>query len=128
MVTRLTAAKEVGAVIEYDGKKVALGIPDASRARASGEEVYAHIPLRKAGTPDEASGAVLLYVCHCFFFFFFFGNAKGLIDSAFAVWLRRLLRMFPDILWKLPAAPEFSCLRQVSGDGLLSGCNIIKHN
>jgi len=55
--TRLTAPKEEGAVIEYNGKKVALGIPGAQIH--SGAEAYSNIPLRKAGTPDDAAGAVL---------------------------------------------------------------------
>ncbi|KAF8337692.1 hypothetical protein F5887DRAFT_1240473 [Amanita rubescens] len=54
--TRLTAPKEDGAVIEYNGKKVALGIPGAQRH--SGEE-YLNVPLRKVGTPDDAAGAIL---------------------------------------------------------------------
>ncbi|KIL61787.1 hypothetical protein M378DRAFT_187487 [Amanita muscaria Koide BX008] len=58
--TRLTAPKEEGAVIEIDGKKVALGIPGAPRgASAPDKDAYPHIPLRKAGTPDEAASAVL---------------------------------------------------------------------
>lgn len=58
--TRLTAPKEEGAVIEIDGKKVALGIPGAPRgASVPGKDAYPHIPLRKAGTPDEAASAVL---------------------------------------------------------------------
>ncbi|KAK2463599.1 hypothetical protein APHAL10511_004350 [Amanita phalloides] len=58
--TRLTAVKEEGAVMEYDGKKVALGIPGGSRQAGSRNgEAYSHIPLQRRGTPDEAAGAVL---------------------------------------------------------------------
>ena len=46
-------------MIEYNGKKVALGIPGAQRH--SGAEVYLNVPLRKVGTPDDAAGAILLY-------------------------------------------------------------------
>ena len=53
---RLTQAKEDGASIEIDGKKVALGIPKAQNA-ASGTSA---IPLGRAATPDEAAGAMLL--------------------------------------------------------------------
>jgi hypothetical protein len=55
---RLIAPKEDGAVIEYNGKKVALGIPGAQRH--SGVE-YLNVPLRRVGAPDDAAGAVLLY-------------------------------------------------------------------
>ncbi len=46
-------------MIEYNGKKVALGIPGTQRH--SNAEAYSNVPLRKAGTPDDAAGAVLLY-------------------------------------------------------------------
>ncbi|KAK0199559.1 hypothetical protein DFS33DRAFT_1268422 [Desarmillaria ectypa] len=55
--TRLTAAKEAGATIEINGKKVALGVPGA-KASSSPEE-YPLIPLRRGGTPDEAAAAML---------------------------------------------------------------------
>ena len=58
-VPRLTAPKEDGAAIEYNGKKIALGIP-AARVQ-SGAEAYSYVPLRKPGTPDDAAGAILLY-------------------------------------------------------------------
>ncbi|KAI1789172.1 short-chain dehydrogenase/reductase SDR [Ganoderma leucocontextum] len=54
--TRLTAAKEAGASIEIDGKKVALGIPQAA---GKGPNPFAGIPLGRAATPDEAAGGVL---------------------------------------------------------------------
>ena len=55
---RLTAAKEAGASIEIDGKKVALGIPQAPAGK--GPNPFAGIPLGRAATPDEAAGGVLL--------------------------------------------------------------------
>jgi len=55
--TRLTAPKEDGAAIEYNGKKIALGVPVA--LVQSGAEAYSYVPLRKAGTPDDAAGAIL---------------------------------------------------------------------
>jgi 3-oxoacyl-[acyl-carrier protein] reductase len=57
----LTAAKEAGASIEIDGKKVALGIPGA-KPPAAGKEAnaYAAIPLRRGASPDEAAAAMLL--------------------------------------------------------------------
>lgn len=61
--TRLTAAKEAGATIEIDGKKLALGIPGAQRTTDSKPQVdetaYPLIPLRRIGTPDDAAGSVL---------------------------------------------------------------------
>ena len=56
-VDRLTAAKEDGASIEIDGKKVALGIPGAGKNAAM---AHAFIPLGRGATPDEAAGGVLL--------------------------------------------------------------------
>ncbi|KAH9927425.1 short-chain dehydrogenase/reductase SDR [Epithele typhae] len=55
--TRLTAAKEDGATIEIDGKKVALGIPGANASAKSAP--HAVIPLGRGATPDEAAGGVL---------------------------------------------------------------------
>ncbi|NTU60500.1 MAG: SDR family oxidoreductase [Deltaproteobacteria bacterium] len=52
--TRLTGAREEGAAIEADGRKVTLGVP-AGRMEAFRES----IPLGRPGTPDEAAGAVL---------------------------------------------------------------------
>lgn len=62
----LTAAKEEGAFIEIDGKKVALGIPgrkppSAADASASAK-AYPDIPLARPGTADEAAAGVLLCV------------------------------------------------------------------
>ncbi|KAJ7744191.1 hypothetical protein B0H16DRAFT_1560442 [Mycena metata] len=55
--TRLTAAKEAGATMEIDGKKVALGVPGATpESRAA---TAPGIPLQRGGTPDEAAAAVL---------------------------------------------------------------------
>ncbi|KAF9229776.1 NAD(P)-binding protein [Gyrodon lividus] len=57
--TRLTAAKEDGATIEVDGKKVALGIP-ASQARvAESVSTSVDIPLRRGASADEAAAAML---------------------------------------------------------------------
>jgi 3-oxoacyl-[acyl-carrier protein] reductase len=59
---RLTAAKESGATIEIEGKKVALGIPGAKPPSQATPDTYPHIPLRRIGTADEAAAATLLYV------------------------------------------------------------------
>jgi len=56
--TRLTAAKEQGATIEIDGKKVALGIPAPAKAPEAGS-LYATIPLGRGGTADEAAAGML---------------------------------------------------------------------
>jgi len=56
--TRLTAAKEAGESIEIDGKKVALGIPQPSKAPEP-DSLFATIPLGRGGTPDEAAAAML---------------------------------------------------------------------
>jgi len=64
--TRLTAAKEAGAVIEIDGKKVALGIPSAPGSPPPTAEVagaspkpLAGIPLGRGASADEAANAML---------------------------------------------------------------------
>lgn len=61
---RLTAAKEDGATIEIDGKKVALGIPGGKSAATGGGSggSVPGIPLGRGGTPDDAAGSILLYV------------------------------------------------------------------
>lgn len=72
---RLTAAKEAGATIDIDGKKVALGVPGAkppSDAAAQSGEAYPFIPLRRGGNADEAAAAMLLYVSLFFLFFSLF--------------------------------------------------------
>ena len=51
--TRLTASKDDANVIEIDGEKVQLGIPDQLRGMAS-----MLIPLGRPGTPQEAAGGV----------------------------------------------------------------------
>jgi len=51
--TRLTASKDDANVMEIDGEKVQLGIPDQLRGMAS-----MLIPLGRAGTPQEAAGGV----------------------------------------------------------------------
>ena len=53
--TRLTASKVDGNVMEIDGEKVQLGIPDQLRGMAT-----MLIPLGRAGTPQEAAGGVFL--------------------------------------------------------------------
>jgi 3-oxoacyl-[acyl-carrier protein] reductase len=57
---RLTAAKEDGATIEIEGKKVALGIPTAQARAAESVSAYADIPLRRGGSADEAAAGMLL--------------------------------------------------------------------
>jgi 3-oxoacyl-[acyl-carrier protein] reductase len=54
--TRLTASKEVGAAIEREGQEIALGIPDQMRQMAK-----MAIPMGRAGTPDEAAGALVFF-------------------------------------------------------------------
>ncbi|CCL98927.1 uncharacterized protein FIBRA_00934 [Fibroporia radiculosa] len=54
--TRLTAAKEEGASIEIDGKKVALGIP---KAVGGGASATSGIPLGRPASPDEAAAGIL---------------------------------------------------------------------
>jgi 3-oxoacyl-[acyl-carrier protein] reductase len=51
--TRLTAAKENAEVIEKDGEKIQLGIPEQMRQMAS-----MLIPLGRAATPEEAAAPV----------------------------------------------------------------------
>jgi 3-oxoacyl-[acyl-carrier protein] reductase len=53
--TRLTAVVERKTVIEVDGHEVGVGMPQESVAL-----MRAAIPLGRAGTPEEAAGAVLL--------------------------------------------------------------------
>jgi 3-oxoacyl-[acyl-carrier protein] reductase len=52
--TRLTQAKEKGEHIVVDGKKVSLGVPAALQGDLN------RIPLRRAGTVQEAAGAILM--------------------------------------------------------------------
>ncbi|KAF8139817.1 hypothetical protein EV363DRAFT_1292189 [Boletus edulis] len=56
---RLTAPKEDRAMIEIEGKKVALGIPAAQARVAESVNAYADIPLHRGATPDEAAAAML---------------------------------------------------------------------
>ena len=53
--TRLTASKEDSNVMEIDGEKVQLGIPDQLRGMGA-----MLIPLGRPGTADEAAGGVFL--------------------------------------------------------------------
>jgi 3-oxoacyl-[acyl-carrier protein] reductase len=55
--TRLTASKVEDNVMEIDGEKVQLGIPDQMRGMAS-----MLIPLGRPGTPEEAAGGVF-FLC-----------------------------------------------------------------
>lgn len=59
-LSRLTAAKEGGATMEIDGKKIALGVPGAKPP--SQADLFAVIPLGRGGTADEAAASILLYV------------------------------------------------------------------
>lgn len=52
--TRLTAAKETGETISVEGEEVHLGIPGLMK-----EALASYIPLGRAGTVDEAAGAIL---------------------------------------------------------------------
>jgi 3-oxoacyl-[acyl-carrier protein] reductase len=53
--TRLTAAKADENVMEIDGEKVQLGIPEQLRGMGT-----MLIPLGRAGTPEEAAGSIFL--------------------------------------------------------------------
>jgi 3-oxoacyl-[acyl-carrier protein] reductase len=55
--TRLTASKEADNVMEIDGEKVQLGIPDQLRGMAA-----MLIPLGRPGTTEEAAGGVF-FLC-----------------------------------------------------------------
>jgi len=65
ILTRLTAAKEAGAVqVLPDGTKVALGIPGQQQAAknntgAKKEDQHPDIPLRRPGNATEAANAIL---------------------------------------------------------------------
>jgi len=52
--TRLTQVKDGTNFIEVDKQKVALGVPNRSPSAADA------VPLRRAGTVEDAAGAVLL--------------------------------------------------------------------
>jgi 3-oxoacyl-[acyl-carrier protein] reductase len=54
--TRLTKAKESAEALEREGEKVAVGVPDAQR-----QMMKMVIPLGRAGTPEEAAGAILFF-------------------------------------------------------------------
>src|ERR671910_3272389 len=55
--TRLTASKDESNVMEIDGEKVQLGIPEQMRSMAP-----ALIPIGRPGTPEEAAGGVF-FLC-----------------------------------------------------------------
>ena len=59
-ISRLTAAKEDGATIEIDGKKVALGIPGGKSSVTATAGPAPGIPLGRGAAPDEAAASVLL--------------------------------------------------------------------
>ncbi|MBU2550561.1 MAG: SDR family oxidoreductase [Proteobacteria bacterium] len=54
--TRLTKAKEQTEVLEREGEKVSIGIPDAQR-----QMMTMMIPLGRPGTPEEAASAILFF-------------------------------------------------------------------
>lgn len=54
--TRLTKEKEAGGSLDCKGQEIALGIPDAMR-----QMMTLMIPLGRAGTPEEAAGAILFF-------------------------------------------------------------------
>lgn len=54
--TRLTQSETLGDSTERDGQKIKLGIPDHLRQMA-----MMAIPMGRAGTPEEAAGAVLFF-------------------------------------------------------------------
>ena len=58
----MTSSKEAGAVMEIDGKKVALGVPGPNRPTSQDDKAFPFIPLRRGGSPDEAAAAMLLCV------------------------------------------------------------------
>lgn len=60
--TRLVAAKEAGAAIHIDGQQVALGIPGVNDPDAMA--AMSGCPLKRAGTPEEAAGAMLMLACN----------------------------------------------------------------
>jgi 3-oxoacyl-[acyl-carrier protein] reductase len=62
IMTRLTAAKEIGAVqVLPDGTKIALGIPGAQKEQRAGgpKPTFPDIPLGRPGNATEAAQAVL---------------------------------------------------------------------
>ncbi|BGP19840.1 hypothetical protein JCM10213_003149 [Rhodosporidiobolus nylandii] len=59
ITTRLTQAKELGATIEVNGKKVPLGIPSRGAHAQTDDSRVPDIPLQRPGTPDEAAAACL---------------------------------------------------------------------
>lgn len=56
IATRLTQPDELGDFTEREGKKIKLGIPDRLR-----EQSIAAVPMGRAGTPEEAAGALLFF-------------------------------------------------------------------
>jgi len=62
--TRLTRAKGDGKFIQVDGQKVALGVPDSVPStvdiKTVPKQVWAHIPLQRPGSVDDAAGAIFM--------------------------------------------------------------------
>jgi 3-oxoacyl-[acyl-carrier protein] reductase len=54
--TRLTEKKEAGTTLKREGKEVPIGVPDSMR-----QVMTMMIPLGRAGTPEEAAGAILFF-------------------------------------------------------------------
>jgi len=54
--TRLAEKKEAGTTLEREGKAVPIGVPDSMR-----QMMTMMIPLGRAGTPEEAAGAILFF-------------------------------------------------------------------
>jgi 3-oxoacyl-[acyl-carrier protein] reductase len=54
--TRLTESKETAGKIQREAGQIALGIPENLR-----EMTVRQIPMKRAGTPDEAAGSVLFF-------------------------------------------------------------------
>jgi 3-oxoacyl-[acyl-carrier protein] reductase len=81
---RLTAPKEGNEVMEIDGKKVALGIPGAPRAAQATPDAYAHIPLKREGTVEEAAAGMLLCVAFNFLSWLMSADGFGSLASPLA--------------------------------------------
>jgi len=54
--TRLVQSLDANATIEMKGQKIKVGVPQATR-----DSVASRCPLGRAGTPEEAAGAVLFF-------------------------------------------------------------------
>ncbi|MFN8527643.1 MAG: SDR family NAD(P)-dependent oxidoreductase [Anaerolineae bacterium] len=56
IATRLTQPDQLGDFTEREGQKIKLGMPDKVR-----DQSIAAVPMGRAGTPDEAAGALLFF-------------------------------------------------------------------